>query len=523
MSFDSPAADSGGRRDSRHAPAASDLATMLARDQLDATHAYVVALDRVLARAHDGGIETARRQLEAIPPPAGVATAHLLERKRRELDERFHRARYQHLYLPGASLDAWLRFFFTAAEMAGSDTVTLDGVPGATLAPEREVPVAAGSGLRARVRAAGQTLADVRELSFMSPHGDQHAALDAAAECLSLGAVPWLYQQLMRELDDITGEAPLDLSLSYDAGREVQEGTTLSVRLALKNISRDVLVLEKLATDHPYDPHEVFSHASLGRLVHDPATDRYAYDAVANGMTASAFRTAVLGPGQERVVILTIKLLEGGECWRRFSVDYQRLTPEEFRHQAYVPVPGPTHEFPPRVMYGPVAGLADPDKADLTTVVLRPCEASTRTQSWLYAFHVGRRAFSLAQARSRLAGSGEPVHYSRWQQAWVMRVPEGCALVSPSRITLYPRMDPRAFIVIDEAEQRVPIRFAGALLPCFRSLPLGVTDWESHALGLPVSLPKLKLTSFFQEVERIGAAIGLEENVLGRQSLLVSP
>src|SRR5947209_4454453 len=112
MSFDSPAADSGGRRDSRPATSATELATMMAREQLDAVHAYVVALDRVLSRAHEGSVEAARRQLEAVAAPPGVTTAHLLERKRRELNERFQLARYQHICLPGVSVDAWLRFFF---------------------------------------------------------------------------------------------------------------------------------------------------------------------------------------------------------------------------------------------------------------------------------------------------------------------------------------------------------------------------------------------------------------------------
>jgi hypothetical protein len=37
-----------------------------------------------------------------------------------------------------------------------------------------------------------------------------------------------------------------------------------------------------------------------------------------------------------------------------------------------------------------------------------------------------------------------------------------------------------------------------------------------------VSLPKHKLTTFFQELERSGAALKLTRNLLGRQSLHVT-
>jgi hypothetical protein len=284
-----------------------------------------------------------------------------------------------------------------------------------------------------------------------------------------------------------------------------------------------VVVLESLSTDHPYDPPLGFSQAALGRLVHDEATDRYSYDALAPGATAGTFHTAVLLPGEERVQLLTLKLLEGGECWREVRLRYRRFSREGFRRQAYVPMQEVGEGFPPRLYYGAIAALQRPDDADLASVLLGGDLPAPGELTWAFPFHVGRRAFSLAQARNRLPDGSEAVHYSRWQQAWVMRLEQGCALVSPSRITLYPTVDPRAFILIDEAEQRVPIRFADGLLPLFRSLPLGITDWESHALGLSVSLPKLKLTSFFQEAERLGVSLGLGENMLGRGTLVVGP
>ncbi|MDB5101200.1 MAG: hypothetical protein JWM80_5621 [Cyanobacteria bacterium RYN_339] len=502
----------------------SDAAGLLGREALDNVHAYVVAMDRVLARAHEASPELALRQLEAIVPPAELPSGHLLERKRRELLERFNLARHQHLRLPDVGLDAWLAFMLAAAEMGGSAGIAVDWAPTQDGPVRRElVPVEHGSSFRRAQAVNGRTLADVRELSHVAPGGPSHAALDAATGWLTLAAPPWIFRQVLRELDRVTGAAPLDVALAYDPGREIQEGTGLAVRLAVRNVSDDVIVLEDVCTDHPYDPAESFTHVAMGRLAHDPSTDRYAYDAVAPGVTATAFRTAVLRPGEERVVVLTLKLLEGGECWRSFRLRYHRFDPAAFRHMAYVAMPGPSHVFPPQVSYGPIAALERPDAADTTTVILAGNPLPGHALRWAYPFHVGRRAFSLAQARNRVPDGCEPVHYSRWQQAWVMRLAEGCALVSPSRVTLYPRVDPRAFILIDEAEQRVPVRFSEALLPVFRSLPLGVTDWESHGLGLSVSLPKLKLTSFFQEAERLGVALGLGENLLGRRTLLVLP
>lgn len=523
MSFDTPAPGAASP-DGRGHPAYQDPLDVaaLAGDREAIAHAYVLALDRVLSRAQEGSYEAALRRLENVSQPPGVDIAHLLERKRRELRERFELARYQSLYLPGVSLDQWLAFFFAGAEMAGCTGVSLTWHEEDRDVDEHRV-VAPEEGRAYRRSVEGRLLSDLHELGYASPCGHQHAALDVPGRWLTMGGDPWLFGQTLRVLDEVTGETPLDVALSYDAGREVQEGSFLSVRLVLRNRSNDVLVLEDLGTDHDYDPRETFATASLGRLAYDAERDCYEYDAVGEGATAAAFRTAVLQPGQERVVIATLGLLEGGECWRAFSLRYRRMPMATFREHAYVPVPGPSPSFPPRVTYAPLATLADARQVDLTTVLLAEHDAPLHTMTWAYPFHVGRRAFSLAQARGRLPEGAVPVHYSRWQQAWVLRLAEGCALVSPSRVTLYPRVDPRAFILIDESEQRVPVRFSDSLLPVFRSLPLGVTDWESHALGLSVSLPKLKLTSFFQEVERLGVALDLSENLLGRRTLWVHP
>lgn len=499
-----------------------DAAGLVAREVLDQVHAYVVALDRVLARSHELSPDVALRQLEAVTPPAALPVGHLLERKRRELLERCNLVRHQHLRLPGVGLDAWLAFMLAAAEMAGAAGLAVDWAPTDDGPIRREVvPLDAGGPFRRAL--AGHALAELRELAYAVPGGPSHGAVDATTGWLTLAAPPWIYRQTLRELDRLTGAMPLDVALGYDPGREIQEGTGLAVRIAVRNVSSDVIVLEDVCTDHPYDPPESFTHVAMGRLAHDPATDRYAYDAVAPGVTATAFRTAILRPNEERVVVLTLKLLEGGECWRAFRLRYHRFELAAFRRAAYVAMPGPSHTFPPQVCYGPIAALDRPEAADTTTVIMHGPLAEPQELRWAYPFHVGRRAFSLAQARNRVPDGCEPVHYSRWQQAWVMRLAEGCALVSPSRVTLYPRVDPQAFILIDETEQRVPVRFAEQLLPVFRSLPLGVTDWESHGLGLSVSLPKLKLTSFFQEAERLGVSLGLGQNLLGRRTLYVQP
>jgi hypothetical protein len=166
----------------------------------------------------------------------------------------------------------------------------------------------------------------------------------------------------------------------------------------------------------------------------------------------------------------------------------------------------------------------NPEKVDLLTIVLSPgADDAWKEASWYYPFHIGRRPFSLAQARKRLPDGGEPVHFSRWQQAWVLRTDSGCALVTQTRVTAYTRVEAEAFVLIDESEQRVPVRFDDAVLPLFKALPLGITDWESHGLGLSVSLPKHKLTTFFQELERLGCSLRLTRNLLGRQSLHVMP
>jgi hypothetical protein len=528
MSIDgqtSGAAEPGGRPNRFLTSSDPDLAKMLAYDHLDALHAYVVALDRVLGRCGELGVARTQRALEAVQPPGdGLPVGHLLERKRRELLERFGLARHQHLFLPDVPLENWLRFFFAAAEMNGADAVTVDWQPDAVgELPRQSVAVSDGVRFQLTVRAAGKTLADVRELSYVAPSGEHLAALNVATSWLAIAAHPWHFGQTLRELDRLTGMTPLDIHLSTDLGRELQEGVGLVVRLHVRNLTPDVLVLEDLATDHRYDPREGFTQKSLGTLAYDATANRYQYVATAAGVTATAFRTAVLGPGQERVLTMTLKLLEGGEWWRTFTLRYQRFAIDDFRKHAYVPVPGSISQFPPEVFYGPVAELPDPASADLTTVVLNTAPGDLASMHWAYPFHVGQRSFSLAQARGRVSDDSEPVHFSRWQQAWVMALAEGCALVSPSRVTLYPRIDPCAFVVIDDAEQRVPVRFHAALLPIYRSLPLGIMDWDSHGLGLSVSLPKLKLTCFFQEIERMGVALVVEKNLLGRPTLWVCP
>jgi hypothetical protein len=497
------------------------------RDPVDLLHEYVTRLNAVIARAQESAIEHALQQLDRVPKPThdDVAVATLLDRKRRELLEQFNVVRHEIAAMPDLSLDDWLAFFFTSAELAGSDAVTVvwneppEGFP-----PVMAVPVGQGALFRASMLELGISLAWVRELNHLAPSGRGQAALEVSTGTLTTSGSPFFFEQSKRALDARTHGAPLACTFSYDRARDVQEGMLLAVKLNVRNLSNDFLVLEELLTDHSYDQREVFRRPSLGKLVYDEPSDRFTYQSVAPGVTGTPFHTAVLKPGEERSTVVSLKMLDGGDSWRRFRLRYRRFSPEDFKRMAYVPMPKAMDQFPPNVVYAPMAEAPQPDKVDLLTIVLSPSvDGPTDEASWYYPFHIGRRPFSLEQARKRLPDGGEPVHFSRWQQAWVLRTDGGCALVTQTRVTAYPRVEAEAFVLIDESEQRVPVRFDEAVLPAFKSQPLGITDWESHGLGLSVSLPKHKLTTFFQELERLGCTLKLTRNLLGRQSLHVTP
>lgn len=504
-------------------PASTQKATQEAnahRDARDLVHEYALRLNQVIARSQSAGLELAQRQLERVPRPGGcdLESALLLDRKRIELLEFFQQARHEISFPEPVALDDWLAFFFASAEMAGSAAVTLFwSEPGRAA---EQVAADDAARLRARLRRERVKLDALRELNHASGIG--LAGLDVATGCLTLSGRPFFVEQSQRLLDGLAGAAPLSFAISYDRSRDMQEGTIVAVQATFRNLSQDYLVLEALGTSHPYDQREVFNRPSLGSLTYDEAADRYTYQTAAPGVTGASFHTMVLRPGESRFVMLNLKMLDGGTTWREFQLSYRRLGEAEFAAGCYVPVPGPVDQFPPNVIYAPLASVDDPSRVDLSRVVLRS-EAPCHTGRWAYPFHVGRRPFSLEQARRLLPSSCEPVHFSRWQQAWVLRTAEGCALVTPTRVTAYPRVEPEAFVLIDEAEQRVPVRFDDALLGTFMGLPLGIMDWESHRLGLSVSLPKLKLTPFFQELERLGLSLRLTQNLLGRRSLWVQP
>jgi hypothetical protein len=496
------------------------------RGTAELLHEYATRLNAVIARAQESAVDGALQQLDRVPKPTHdeLAGALLLDRKRREMHEHFKLMRHEIAKLHGLSVDVWLGYFLTSAELSGSPGVTIVWhEPPEGFQPVMHVPVEQGALFRASMSELGVPIEWVRELNHVAPHGLGQAAFETATETLTLTGAPLFFELSRRALDALSGVAPLVCAFTYDRARDVQEGMLLAVKLTVRNLSNDYLVLEELQTDHAYDQHEVFRRPSLGKLVYDEATDRFTYQSVAPGVTGTPFHTAVLKPGEERTTVLNLKMLDGGDSWRRFSMKYRRLTPEAFRHVAYVAMPKAMDQFPPNVVYAPMAEAPNPDKVDLLTIVLSPTlDGPWHETAWYYPFHIGRRPFSLAAARKRLPEGGEPVHFSRWQQAWVLRTETGCALVTQTRVTAYPRVEAEAFVLVDEAEQRVPVRFDDAVLPQFKNLPLGITDWESHGLGLSVSLPKHKLTTFFQELERSGAALKLTRNLLGRQSLHVT-
>lgn len=492
-------------------------------DPHEAVLGYVQRLDRVVAEAREAQLDEALLALEHLDPPPGLPTGHLLERKRRELLGRFDRVRHQIVRLEGGDFARWLDFFLTSAEMAGCDHVEVRWrrAPRGGRAVDR-IPIAEGRAWRMRL--SGTPLDAISAMAHVAPGDGGQALLDAEGGWLTLYGPPFFATQSQRALDAATGRAPLAVALSWDHAKEVLEGAGLITRITITNVSDEILVLDQVGTDLPFDAPEAFRRASMGALIHDPVEGSYVYDASAPTPTPAAFFTGVLRPGQSRTVMLTVKMLEGGDAWREIRVRYARFEEAAFGQAAFVPTPGRYDAFPPVVAYRRLELSAEPRKADLTTVLLpEVADSAWREAAWAFPFHAARRRFSLAQARARVGGNAQPVHYSRWQQAWIMATPDGCAVVAPSRVTLYPRVDPACFVLIDDAEQRVPIRFAEAVLPVFRSLPLGIADWESHALGLSVSLPKLKLTSLFQEVDRLGCAMGVGRNLLGRPTIVIGP
>ena len=501
--------------------------TAVEREPEDLIHDYVTRLNHVIARSRTGALEPSMAQLTNVPRPRHDewAVANLLERKRRELLEQFNVYRHELTVMPGVGLDPWLAFFFTAAELSGAHSVDLDwDEPPAGWDGNARVPIAEGKTLREAIAHSGARMADVREISYVSPDGASAAALEGASGTLTIAGPPFLFEHAKRALDEATGLAPLSCIVAYDRTRDVQEGMVLQVRLTVKNLSRDYVVLEAVDTDYRYDRGEVFSRASLGQLVYEEGLDCYTYRTTGQAITQAPFHSGVLGPGEERTIELSLKFLQAGDAWREFRLSYRRFDPKSFAENAYVAVPGPAAHFPPDVIYARLADVAQPEKADKATVILGPhAEAPVSELRWAYPFHVGRRAFSQAQACQRYGEGGEAVHFSRWQQAWVLRTPEGCALVTPSRVTPYPRVQAECFILVDEVDQKVPVRFADELIGAFRSLPLGITEWESHQLGLSAALPKLRLTAFFHELERLGCALSVTQTQLGRPCLWVEP
>lgn len=497
-------------------------ASALIREAHDPLHAYACQLDRLIVRAPTLGYQAALHQAESLyrPQPEDAAD-RILERKQRELKESLGLWRQGLFHLPGVAPDALGLALLETAEMSGAPGVTLQ-TDLSCVEPWRVVPLGVHKPeWRSLLRELGPSLV---ALSHVDPGGHAEVIYDVANETLGLGALPFLYEQALRAVDGATGLLPLDLGMSYERSRDILEGGTVVVRLSIRNLSADCLVLEELASDGPYDGVERFSRPSLGALIYDAARDRYVYGASEGGASPQPFHTAALRPGQCHTVQLTLKFLEAGTRWRRFTLRYRRLSPERFARIAYVPVPLDNGQFPPEVAYQPLRSLPRPDSVDCGTFLLRTeADEPLRELGASWPFPVGMRPFPLARAREAAPEAGEAVHYSRWQQGWVLRLEEGgTALVTPQRVTAYPQVSPECFVLVDESEQRVPLRFAEGQLSRFRPLALGINDWESHAMGLSVSLPKYKLGTFFAELARLGCRADVTQNLLGSQSLWIT-
>lgn len=493
------------------------------REAHDPLHAYAIQLDRLIARAPTMGYQAALHQAETLYRPRPEEAAELiLERKRRELKESLGLWRQAHFHLPGAEPARVGPALLETAEMTGASGLSMQ-TDLWSAEPWRVWPLdTPPEALQQALAEAGPALT---ALSHVAPDGRAEAIYDVDHETLSLGAAPFAFEQSLRAIDAATGQLPLDVSLSYDRAREVLEGGSVIVRLTLKNMSSDCLVLESLRTDGPYDQPETFSRASLGALRYDAFRDRYVYGSAEAGAAPKPFHTAALRPGATHTVQLALKFLESGTVWREFSLKYRRLPLDRFMALAYVPVPLDNGQFPPEVAYQPMRDLPRPEAVDWGTFLLRQPERLTlHGLGAAWAFPVGQRPFPLAKARSLAPQAGEAVHYSRWQQGWILRLGEkGTALVTPQRVTEYPQVSPECFVLVDESEQRVPLRFAEGQVSRFRPLALGINDWESHAMGLSVSLPKYKLGTFFAELARLRCRTEVTQNLLGSQSLWITP
>jgi hypothetical protein len=475
---------------------------------------YVQRLDRIVSEAKEACWQEALRDLARVTPPDGVPLGHLLERKRRELLGRFDRLRTRHVKVDATDRQGWLRGLMACAELAGCHEVVV-----ASASPRVERPVPIGgpwpSGLAAELEQATW-------LGFAAPRDRGEAFLDLSTGCLTLAGTPLFVQEALRGLDRWCGQLPLDLHVPWDPRRDWLEGSSQALRVQLVNVTNDVLVVSELACPTTAGLSEHFKRSSLGRLRRSDASGGYAYEAAAAGVTEPVFFSVVLRRGQSRALAWSLPTGEGGDGWRRLEARVARVPAARFSHVAYLPGPRTGLGIPSAIPYMPVTPRDLEEPGDWSSVLIpEPETLPWTTQAWLLPVYVASRSFSLAQAMAMVGRQLPAVHYSRWQQAWVLADGRGTLLVGPDRIEPAPHIDPACYVVVDGQEQRVGLRVSERVMPQAREGLLAVQDWASHPLGLPVHVPRAALSMLWRLAARLNVRLGLTRDTLGRAILML--
>ncbi|MEB3330269.1 MAG: hypothetical protein VKQ33_13655 [Candidatus Sericytochromatia bacterium] len=475
---------------------------------------YVQRLDRILVEARELGCQEALRDMARVPPPDGVPVGHLLERKRRELLGRFDRLRTRHVQVEVTDRLTWFRALGACAELAGCIEVVLAGE---TPSLPRQLPVAGPwpPELPTWLQAAAW-------LGFAAPHDRGEAFLDLATGWLTLAGPPMFVQEALRGLDRGCGHLPLDLHVPWDPRREWVEGSTQGLRIQLANLTDDVLIVSELACPGAAGLSEHLRRASLGRLGRSSTSGGYAYEAGAAGVTAPVFFSVVLRRGQTRALTWSLPTGEGGDGWRRLEARVARLSGADFCQRAYLPGPRAGLGSPAAIPYLPVTPRELEEAGDWSSVLIPEPEALPwTTQAWLLPVFVASRPFSLAQALGLIDKELPAVHYSRWQQAWVLADGHGTLLVAPDRVEAVPHVAPACYVVVDGPEQRVGLRVAERIVSRVREGLLAVQDWSSHPLGLPVHVPRAALPVLWRLAARMELRLTTTRDTLGRAILML--
>ncbi|MEB3222025.1 MAG: hypothetical protein VKS61_08095 [Candidatus Sericytochromatia bacterium] len=493
----------GGGRD-REAPGRSALA------------GYVAQLDRIVGEAREPSWLEAARALARVPAPEGLLVGHVVERKRRELLGRFDRMRTRHVRVDVADRPAWLRGLQACAELAGCTELLLTGAGEA-----RRCLLQAGRSWQPH---APEPAAGLTGAGFAAPSDRGEAYLDLVTGWLTLAGPPMFVREALRNLDRLDCQLPLDVHVPWDPRRDWLEGSPQGMRVQLTNLSQDILVVAEVGSPEPGALAEHLRRSSLGRLRHVEAEGCYEYEPAAPGVTAPVFHCVVLRPGQSRTVVWNLPAGEAGDGWRRFEVTLARLSPAQFATHAYMPAPRTGFGVPASIRYvRPTPDLQE-EPGDWTSVLLPDAgRLPWQRSAWQLPVFVQPRAFSAAQARTLVSPELTPIHYSRWQQAWVLADGAGSVLAWQDRIERQPRVDPACYVVVDSQDQRLALQISGRALPQAREALVAVQDWASHGLGLPVHLPRAALPSLWRLAERHGLQLGVARDVLGRAILHLDP